>query len=105
MTSVSVRPRAALRLGTLAALLLCAGALPWITAGPLATRLIALPLLLTGALMAVATVRLRSTPLPRRRTAAERPAACVTCACACATSAECLAGSVHPGSGAGTMEG
>jgi hypothetical protein len=45
-----------LRLAALAALLLVAGALPWLTAGPLPARLIALPLLAAGVLAAAATV-------------------------------------------------
>jgi len=45
-----------LRLAALAALLLVAGALPWLTAGPLPARPIALPLLAAGVLAAAATV-------------------------------------------------
>ena len=54
------------RLGVLAAALLVAGLLPWVTAGPLPARLVALPLLLAGALVAVVAVRVRSVvPQPR----------------------------------------
>jgi hypothetical protein len=54
-----VRRRAMWRLGVLAAALLVAGGLPWVTAGPLAARLIALPLLLAGVLVSVVAVRVR----------------------------------------------
>lgn len=63
------RRRAVVRLGVLAAALLVAGLLPWVTAGPLPARLIALPLLLVGVLVAVAAVRIRSV-LPRPRPSA-----------------------------------
>jgi len=69
-----------LRLAALAGLLVLAGALPWITWGPLATRLVALPLLLVGALMAATCARLRTIRITHAPRAAERPA-CATCAC------------------------
>jgi hypothetical protein len=102
VTTVRVGRHAVLRLGALTALLLLAGALPWLTAGPLPTRLIALPLLLTGALMAVATARLRTTPLPLRRTAAARPAGCATCSCSRAD--VCAAEPAGSGSHRDTMD-
>ncbi len=64
------RRRAVLRLGLLAGVLLLAGGLPWVTAGPLPARLIALPLLVAGLLVAAVTVKLRSI-LPRVRPAAQ----------------------------------
>jgi hypothetical protein len=56
VTSPPTRRGAVLRLAALAALLLVAGALPWLTAGPLPARPIAVPLLAAGVLAAAATV-------------------------------------------------
>jgi hypothetical protein len=58
VTTKQERRSAAVALGLLAAALLVAGALPWVTAGPLPARLIALPLLLLGGLAGVAAARL-----------------------------------------------
>jgi hypothetical protein len=77
--------------------------LPWLGAGPLSTRLIALPLLATGALLAVALVRLRATPLRRPASPAARPAGCATCSCGGA--AGCAADPAGPGARPGTMDG
>ena len=52
--------RAARRLGVLAAVLLVAGLLPWVTGGSLGVRLVALPLLLAGAGVATMAVRVRA---------------------------------------------
>jgi hypothetical protein len=102
VTTVRAGRRAVLRLGALTALFLLAGMLPWLTAGPLPTRLIALPLLLAGALMAVATARLRTSPLPHRRTAAARPATCA--ACSCSTAGVCEAAPAGAGSRPDTVD-
>jgi hypothetical protein len=89
VATTRVRRTASVRLGILAALLLLAGALPWATAGPLPTRLIAAPLLLAGVLMAIATVGLRRTPVTRRNTAGTPPAACGACSCGGQTESGC----------------
>jgi len=102
VTTTSAGRAATIRLGALTALLLLAGALPWIGAGPLSTRLIALPLLATGVLMAVATVRLRATPVHRPTGFADRPAGCATCTCG---GAGCPSESAGPGARPGTMDG
>jgi hypothetical protein len=81
--SVRLR-RATLRLSVLAAVLLLAGLLPWLTDGPLPVRLVALPLLLTGAGVAAVAVRLRSvlpTPVRPRPSAPPVERACDGCAC------------------------
>ena len=103
MTTTRARRAATLRLGALTALLLLAGALPWLSAGALSARLIALPLLATGALTAVATVRLRGTSLRRPASSADRPAGCATCSCG--GSAGCSVESAGPGARPGTMDG
>ena len=103
MTPTRARRAATLRLGALTALLLLAGALPWLSAGPLSTRLIALPLLATGALMAVATARLHAIPLRRPTSSADRPAGCATCSCGGA--AGCAPESAGPGARPDTMDG
>ena len=59
MDAAQARRRAVVRLGVLAAALLLAGLLPWVTMGPLPARLLALPLLLTGVLVAIVAVRVR----------------------------------------------
>jgi len=77
--------RATLRLGMLAAVLLVAGLLPWVTGGPTGARLVALPLLLAGLGVTALVLRVRSV-LSRRATAAAYPAPLVerTCdGCAC----------------------
>ena len=64
-----VRRRAVLLLG-LAAMLLLAGLLPWVTGGETTVRMLALPLLLAGLLAAGAAVRIavarRPAPLVER---------------------------------------
>lgn len=52
-----VRRRAVLLLGVLAATLLLAGLLPWVTGGESTIRMLALPMLLAGLLVAGAAVR------------------------------------------------
>lgn len=70
-----LRRRAAVRLGLLGGLMLVAGVLPWATAGPLAARLFALPLLLVGVVVGAGAVRVRRLPLPAPRSAYPAPAA------------------------------
>jgi hypothetical protein len=91
VTSARDRRLAAGMLGVLAAALLVAGSLPWAGSGPLAVRLIALPLLLLGALAAVVAARLPTMASPLRRTAspAARPLGCANCACG--TAPQCRA--------------
>lgn len=60
MTAVQARRRAVRMLGTLAAVLLVAGVLPWVTGGELAIRLLALPFVLAGLLVLGATLRVRA---------------------------------------------
>jgi hypothetical protein len=83
-----------LRLGVLAGMLLLAGALPWITGGPQAVRLIAVPLLVTGVMMGAATASLRTAPLAGRagRAGVAEPATAGP-TCACGATAGCQAGS------------
>jgi hypothetical protein len=84
MTSTQSR-RAAARLGVLGVALLVAGALPWLTGGALAARLIALPLLLAGAAVAGATVRILTLPkvsaAPAAYPAPVTAAGCDGCTC------------------------
>jgi len=103
VTTTRARRAATLRLGALTALLLLAGALPWLSAGPLSTRLIALPLLATGALMAVATARLQATPLRRPTSSGGRQAGCS--ACSCGGAGGCAPEPAGPGARPGTMDG
>jgi hypothetical protein len=92
VTGVRERRLATGGLGLLAATLLVAGVLPWVGGGPLAVRLIAVPLLLLGALAGVAAARLPTTPPPLRRdaradagsTRPARPHQCSNCSCAAA---------------------
>jgi hypothetical protein len=75
--------RAALRLGVLAAVLLVAGLLPWVTGGSLGVRLVALPLLLAGVGVATVAVRVRAV-MPRADPAYPAPLverSCDGCAC------------------------
>ena len=74
-----IRRRAVLRLGALAAALLVAGLLPWLTAGPLPARLLGLPLLVAGALVATATARVR--PAAARPSAPPVERRCDGCVC------------------------
>jgi hypothetical protein len=83
VTTTRERRSAAVALGLLATTLLAAGILPWATGGTLTVRLIAAPLLLLGALAAVAAARLPTSPLPRRPApgrAARPPHQCAHCA-------------------------
>ena len=91
------RRRATVRLAVLAAVLLLAGLLPWLTAGPAAARLVALPLLLAGVLVAVAAVRVR-TALVARPSAPPVERRCD--GCVCGTSGGCAALSGGPGASA-----
>ena len=89
MDAARARRRAVVRLGVLAAALLLAGLLPWVTMGPLPARLLALPLLLTGVLVTIVAVRVRSV-LPRPRPSA--PPVERRCAgCVCGTGGGCAA--------------
>ena len=57
MTAGKARQRAVRMLGALAAALVLAGALPWVTRGDSTIRLLALPLLLAGLMVLGATLR------------------------------------------------
>jgi hypothetical protein len=87
--------RATVRLGVLAAVLLLAGLLPWVTAGPLPARLVALPLLLAGALVAVLTARV-GTMVPQLRPSAP-PVERRCDGCVCGTAGGCAARSGDSG--------
>jgi len=102
VTSPLVSRRGVLRLAALAGLLVLAGALPWITWGPLATRLVALPLLLVGALMAATCARLHTIRITHSPRAAESPA-CATCTCA--TAGVCQAEPAGTGAPPDSMDG
>ena len=91
-----VRRRATVRLGVLAAVLLLAGLLPWVTAGPLSARLVALPLLLAGALLVVLTARVGTMVPQLRRSAPPVERRCD--GCVCGTTGGCAA--LSGGSGA-----
>ena len=81
MTTTRERRWAAVALALLAAALLLAGGLPWVTGGTLPVRLIALPLLLVGGLAAVTAARLPAARLPHRPTSrGHRPHQCTRCA-------------------------
>lgn len=77
--------RATLRLGALAAVLLVAGLLPWVTGGTQGVRLVALPLLVAGLGVGAVALRVRSV-LTRQAATAAYPAplverGCDGCAC------------------------
>lgn len=78
-----LRRRAIARVGLMAALLVVAGVLPWVSGGPLSVRLLALPLLAAGVFLGAAAFRLHRTlpPMPDAASADTRPAACAGCAC------------------------
>lgn len=59
-TAVETRRRAVRLLGVLAAALLVAGALPWLTWGELTIRLLALPLFLAGLMVAGVALRVHA---------------------------------------------
>lgn len=81
MTTVDSRAlrRATTRLGLLAAVLLVAGLLPWLTAGPLGVRLVALPMLLAGLGVAAVALRVRRVVPAAPAPLVER--GCDGCAC------------------------
>lgn len=74
-------------LGVLAAALLLAGLLPWVTWGELTIRLLALPLLLAGLVVAGSALRVRAAG---RRTPSAPPVerGCEGCACGIADSCD-----------------
>jgi hypothetical protein len=75
------RRSATIAFGLLAAVLLAAGVLPWMSGGSMAIRLIGVPLLLLGLLAAVTAVRLPSVAIPRRPAPPARPPHdCAACA-------------------------
>jgi hypothetical protein len=81
VTTTRERRWAAGTLGLLAAALLVAGGLPWVTGGTWPVRLIALPLLLVGGFAAVTAARLPSMRLPHRSAPpVRRPHHCTRCA-------------------------
>lgn len=83
--------RAVARVGLLAALLIVAGALPWLGGAPLAVRLVSSPLLAAGVLVGYLATRMRQVRLPvpaRPSRQPRRTAGCQGCACGaggCAT--------------------
>jgi hypothetical protein len=79
-TTRQERRFAAAALGLLAAALLVAGTLPWATGGPLPARLIALPLLLLGALAGLTAARLPAGRLPSRPAPSHPPRPAHNCA-------------------------
>ena len=78
--AVQARQRVVRALGALAAVLLLAGVLPWATGGELAVRLLALPLLAAGVVVAGAALRVRAAG---RRVPSAPPVerGCDGCAC------------------------
>jgi hypothetical protein len=58
--AAEARRRAVRLLGVLAAALLVAGLLPWVTGGELTIRLLALPMFLAGLMVAGAALRVRA---------------------------------------------
>lgn len=74
-----MRRRAVLLIGTLAAALLLAGVLPWVTGGETTIRMLALPMLLAGFVVAGAAVRIAVVRRPTAVTPVERP--CDGCTC------------------------
>jgi hypothetical protein len=74
-----VRRRAVLLLGGLAAAMLLAGLLPWVTGGDTTIRLLALPLLLAGLMVAGAAMRVVVVRRPAPVTPVERGCAGCTC--------------------------
>ena len=74
-------------LGILAAALLLAGLLPWVTWGELTIRLLALPMLLAGVLVAGAALRVRAVG---RQVPSAPPVerGCAGCACGLADTCE-----------------
>jgi hypothetical protein len=88
-----VRRRAVLLLGGLAATMLLAGLLPWLTGGELTIRLFGLPLLLAGLLVAGVTLRVATV----RRPAPSAPPVERRCdGCVCGTGGGCAALSGQP---------
>lgn len=91
--ALDVRRRAMARVGVLAALLIVAGALPWLGGGSLAVRLIGLPLLVAGLLVGLLGYRMRHAPLRVPYPgAAEGTGGCGGCACGadgCCAGPEC----------------
>ncbi len=79
-TAVEARRRAVRMLGILAAALLVAGLLPWVTWGALQIRLLALPMVLAGLVVAGAALRVRAAG---RRVPSAPPVerGCDGCAC------------------------
>lgn len=63
-TAVGTRRRLVTRLGALSAVLLVAGVLPWATWGDLSIRLLALPMLLAGLLVAGLALRVHAAGRP-----------------------------------------
>ena len=76
-----VRRRAVLLLGGLAAMLLLAGLLPWVTGGETTVRMLALPLLLAGLLTAGAAVRIAVVRRPAGLPAPPVERTCDGCTC------------------------
>jgi hypothetical protein len=88
-----VRRRAVLLLGVLAATLVLAGLLPWLTGGELTVRLFGLPLLLAGRMVTGATLR----GATARRRAPSAPLVERRCdGCVCGTGGGCAALSGQP---------
>jgi hypothetical protein len=76
-------------LGVLAAVLVVAGLLPWVTAGPTAARLLALPLLVAGLGVTLVAARVRSLA-PQLRPSAD-PVERRCAGCVCGTGGGCAA--------------
>ncbi|MFL6131127.1 MAG: hypothetical protein ACJ73E_18960 [Mycobacteriales bacterium] len=74
-----VRRRAVLLVGTLAAALLLAGLLPWVTGGETTIRMLALPMLLAGLLVTGAATRIAVVRRPAPVSPVERR--CDGCTC------------------------
>jgi hypothetical protein len=91
-----VRRRAVLLVGVLAATMVLAGLLPWLTGGELTIRLFGLPLLLAGLLVAGVALRVATV----RRPAPSAPPVERRCdGCVCSTAAGCGALSGQPSAG------
>lgn len=85
------RRRAVLLMGVLAATLLLAGLLPWVTAGPWLVRLLGLPLLLAGLLVAGAALRVRAVPQARQQAPSAPPVERGCDGCVCGIGGGCAA--------------